>query len=68
VHSSVYAEDAIPGDHQECLFFDLPFMGEPTLELSMGEAVPESTAHADGRVARSKSTSFSSSVNSKKVY
>ena len=43
-------------------------MREPTLELSMGEVVPESTARADGRVARSKSTSFSSSVNSKKVH
>jgi len=43
-------------------------MGEPTLELSMGEAVPELMAHADGHVARSKSMSFSSSINSKKVH
>ena len=31
VHSSVYAEDAIPGDHQECLFFDLPSLWENQL-------------------------------------
>jgi len=32
-------------------------MGEPTLELPIGEAVPESAARADGHVARIKSTS-----------
>ena len=32
-------------------------MGEPTLELPIGRAIPESAAHADGHVARIKSKS-----------
>jgi len=31
VHLSIYAKDAIPGDRQECLFFDLPSLWENQL-------------------------------------